>query len=101
MGDDITKEDLLTLLAKSEARIDKTNKMVNKLVDVCAILTGEYTKHIDSLVVCRDRLIKQNDGLVSANSELRGRIEKMGDQIFTLTCELARMNKIEVSNKQI
>lgn len=59
-----------TLLEKSEARIDRTNEMVCKLVSVVESLSKTYTAHLGSLSSCRDELVKQNSKLIEHSENL-------------------------------
>lgn len=70
------------LLEVSEARIDRTNSMIEKLVecnrkheDLTATITGEYCKHISSLTGNRDEISRQNTMLLELIKAIKSGIQ--------------------------
>lgn len=55
----------LKMLEKSEARIDRTNVMISRLVDACKSVENAYTSHVGSLQSSRDTSQKNNAKLIS------------------------------------
>lgn len=76
------------LLAQSEERISKTNAMVDHMVEYLGRLTGEYTRHIDSMSKSRDEVIKQNTELIKEVSIRSKEIEILNHQIDGLIKQL-------------
>lgn len=62
-------------LEKSEGRIDRTNMMVEKLVDACKAVEAAYTSHVASLQVSRDTSQKNNARLITANERMTRMME--------------------------
>lgn len=64
------------MLEKSEGRIDRTNMMIEKLVDACkAVELASYTSHVGSLQVSRDTSQKSNARLIAANERMTRMME--------------------------
>lgn len=63
------------MLEKSEGRIDRTNMMIEKLVDACKAVELAYTSHVGSLQVSRDTSQKSNARLISANERMTRMME--------------------------
>lgn len=55
----------LKMLEKSEARIDRTNVMISRLVDACKSVENAYTSHVGSLQSSRDTSQKNNAKLIA------------------------------------
>ncbi len=51
------------LLEESERRIDRTNKMVEELIAVSALISNNYVRHIQTLTDCRSRLLDEVEAL--------------------------------------
>lgn len=63
------------MLEKSEGRIDRTNMMIEKLVDACKAVEIAYTSHVGSLQVSRDTSQKNNSRLIAANERMTRMME--------------------------
>jgi chromosome segregation ATPase len=63
------------MLEKSESRIDRTNMMIEKLVDACKAVELAYTSHVGSLQVSRDISQKSNARLIAANERMTRMME--------------------------
>lgn len=63
------------MLEKSEGRIDRTNMMIEKLVDACKAVELAYTSHVGSLQVSRDTSQKSNARLIAANERMTRMME--------------------------
>lgn len=63
------------MLEKSEGRIDRTNMMIEKLVDACKAVELAYTSHVGSLQVSRDISQKSNARLIAANERMTRMME--------------------------
>lgn len=61
----------IEMLSKSEARIDRTNEIVHKLTELLEKLNSEYSTHIKQLQDSRDKLIEQNQSLISTVNTIR------------------------------
>lgn len=73
--DDELKPTFLKMLEKSESRIDRTNRMVNKLANACHAVEGAYTSHIGSLQRSRDKQQEENVELIRKNKDLTKMLE--------------------------
>lgn len=73
--DDELKPTFLKMLEKSESRIDRTNRMVNKLANACHAVEDAYTSHIGSLQRSRDKQQEENVELIRKNKELTKMLE--------------------------
>lgn len=86
---------LLGLIEKSEARMEKTNDMVQTLAHTCARNTEVYDKHITSLEQSRDAAQKHASESIEESKNLTTMLEKMrGDyqaQLAALKAELHSM----------
>ena len=72
-----TESAQLRLMRESEQRIERMNEMVCRLADATIqlnntlmIITKEYTRQLDRLQECRDRLSAENAELIRANEKL-------------------------------
>lgn len=63
------------MLEESEGRIDRTNMMIEKLVDACKAVEVAYTSHVGSLQVSRDTSQKNNSRLIAANERMTRMME--------------------------
>lgn len=63
------------MLEKPEGRIDRTNMMIEKLVDACKAVELAYTSHVGSLQVSRDTSQKSNARLIAANERMTRMME--------------------------
>lgn len=75
----------LNMLEKSEGRIDRTNMMIEKLVDACKLVEAAYTSHVSSLQTSRDISQRNNAKLITANERMTrmmdaARTENMKDR---------------------
>lgn len=73
------------MLEKSEGRIDRTNMMIEKLVDACKLVEAAYTSHVSSLQTSRDISQRNNAKLITANERMTrmmdaARTENMKDR---------------------
>lgn len=73
--DDELKPTFLKMLEKSESRIDRTNRMVNKLANACHAVEDAYTSHIGSLQRSRDKQQQENVELIRKNKDLTKMLE--------------------------
>lgn len=73
--DDELKPTFLKMLEKSESRIDRTNRMVNKLANACHAVEDAYTSHIGSLQRSRDKQHEENVELIRKNKDLTKMLE--------------------------
>lgn len=73
--DDELKPTFLKMLEKSESRIDRTNRMVNKLANACHAVEDAYTSHIGSLQRSRDKQQEENVELIRKNKDLTKMLE--------------------------
>lgn len=73
--DDELKPTSLKMLEKSESRIDRTNRMVNKLANACHAVEDAYTSHIGSLQRSRDKQQEENVELIRKNKDLTKMLE--------------------------
>ena len=73
--DDELKPTFLKMLEKSESRIDRTNRMVNKLANACNAVEDAYTSHIGSLQRSRDKQQEENVELIRKNKDLTKMLE--------------------------
>lgn len=72
---------LLKMLEKSEARIDRTNVMISRLVDACKSVENAYTSHVGSLQSSRDTSQKNNAKLISLLDRITKSIEREKDEL--------------------
>jgi mRNA degradation ribonuclease J1/J2 len=63
-------EDDRSMLKDSEGRIDRTNGMIQKLVDACKLVEAAYTSHVSSLQTSRDISQRNNAKLITANERM-------------------------------
>lgn len=63
-------EDDRSMLKDSEGRIDRTNGMIQKLVDACKLVEAAYTSHVSSLQTSRDTSQRNNAKLITANERM-------------------------------
>lgn len=85
--DDELKPTFLKMLEKSESRIDRTNRMVNKLANACHAVEDAYTSHIGSLQRSRDKQQEENVELIRKNKDLTKMLEtcmKERDRLLAL-----------------
>lgn len=73
--DDELKPTFLKMLEKSESRIDRTNRMVNKLANAWHAVEDAYTSHIGSLQRSRDKQQEENVELIRKNKDLTKMLE--------------------------
>ena len=73
--DDELKPTFMKMLEKSESRIDRTNRMVNKLANACHAVEDAYTSHIGSLQRSRDKQQEENVELIRKNKDLTKMLE--------------------------
>lgn len=81
------KPTFLRMLEKSEARIDRTNKMVSKLANACHSVEEAYTTHVGSLQHSRDLQQNENAELIRKNKDLTKMLEtcmKERDRLLAL-----------------
>ena len=82
----------LSLLEKSESRIDRTNSMIDRLVDACKSVENAYTSHVGSLQSSRDTSQKNNAKLIALLDRVTKSIEREKE-------ELQRQNAILEKDK--
>lgn len=63
-------EDDRSMLKVSEGRIDRTNGMIQKLVEACKLVEAAYTSHVSSLQTSRDISQRNNAKLITANERM-------------------------------
>ena len=73
--DDELKPTFLKMLEKSESRIDRTNRMVNKLANACHAVEDAYTSPIGSLQRSRGKQQEENVELIRKNKDLTKMLE--------------------------
>lgn len=71
---------LLTLIEKSEGRIEKTNDMIGKCLAVIDRVSGEYTIQIKKLQESRDELMRQNGDLIKMLERKNREYEVLNNQ---------------------
>lgn len=64
------------MLESSEARIDRTNAIINKLTNACKSVENAYTSHVSSLQSSRYTSQKNNAKLISLLDRLTSSFEK-------------------------
>lgn len=89
--DDELKPTFLNMLEKSESRIDRTNRMVNKLANACHAVEDAYTSHIGSLQRSRDKQQEENVELIRKNKDLTKMLE---------TCMKERERLLSIMEKE-
>lgn len=89
--DDELKPTFLKMLEKSESRIDRTNRMVNKLANACHAVEDAYTSHIGSLQRSRDKQQEENVELIRKNKDLTKMLE---------TCMKERERLLSIMEKE-
>ena len=82
----------LKMLEKSESRIDRTNSMIDRLVDACRSVENAYTSHVGSLQSSRDTSQKNNAKLIALLDRVTKSIEREKE-------ELQRQNAILEKDK--
>lgn len=79
------------ILIKSEERIDRTNTMVSKCVEMMDKLTAEYCKQIEALQESRDEILSQNKILIENARNDRDKYELLSKRYDTLIERLFTM----------
>lgn len=69
-------EGVAQMLERSEARIDRTNIIIDKLTNACKSVETAYTSHVSSLQSSRDTSQKNNAKLVSLLDRLTSSFAK-------------------------
>ena len=67
--------EIIRMLERSEARIDRTNMMIEKLADACKSVETAYTSHVASLQSSRDTSQRNNAKLITANERMTRMME--------------------------
>lgn len=67
--------EIIKMLERSEARIDRTNTMIEKLVDACKSVETAYTSHVAPLQSSRDISQRNNARLIAANERMTRMME--------------------------
>lgn len=75
--------ELMTLIEKSELRIDRTNKMVAMLADVSKKISESYMQHINTLCINRDKMLEQINHLTAMLAEERRRNDALWQHLLT------------------
>lgn len=75
--------ELMTLIEKSELRIDRTNKMVAMLADVSKKISESYMQHINTLCINRDKMLEQISRLTAMLAEERRRNDALWQHLLT------------------
>ena len=75
--------ELMTLIEKSELRIDRTNKMVAMLAYVSKKISESYMQHINTLCVNRDKMLEQINRLTVMLAEERRRNDALWQHLLT------------------
>lgn len=86
------------LLIKSEERIDRTNDMVCKCVNVVNQLTQEYSTHINKLQESRDEILKQNGALLQHIQNLQKEIDNGNKRFDSVLNRLFSMGNNSENN---
>ena len=74
---------MITLIEKSELRIDRTNKMVAMLADVSKKISESYMQHINTLCINRDKMLEQINRLTAMLAEERRRNDALWQHLLT------------------
>ena len=75
--------ELMTLIEKSELRIDRTNKMVAMLAEVSKKIIESYMQHINTLCVNRDKMLEQINRLTAMLADERRRNDAFWQHLLT------------------
>lgn len=75
--------ELMTLIEKSELRIDRTNKMAAMLADVSKKISESYMQHINTLCINRDKMLEQINRLTAMLAEERRRNDALWQHLLT------------------
>ena len=67
--------EIIKMLERSETRIDRTDTMIEKLVDACKSIETAYTSHVASLQSSRDISQRNNVRLFAANERMMRMME--------------------------
>lgn len=89
-------EKISLLLIRSEERIDKTNEMIQKCVNVIGKLTDEYTKQLEKLQAVRDEVVNQNNTLLSMLQKSEEKYERLLDKTISLAKDKKSENNINL-----
>lgn len=75
--------ELMTLIEKSELRIDRTNKIVAMLAEVSKRISDSYMQHINTLCINRDKMLEQINRLTAMLAEERRRNDALWQHLLT------------------
>ena len=75
--------ELMTLIEKSELRIDRTNKMVAMLAEVSKKISESYMQHINTLCVNQDKMLEQISRLTAMLAEERRRNDALWQHLLS------------------
>jgi hypothetical protein len=93
---------MLELLRASEQRIDDTNKMIQRLSEICEHYTTLYSEHITSLERSRDKALDCSSELVTANVGLAEQLAKARKELDDVRREYSeRLNDTLARNYDI
>lgn len=80
------------LLEESERRIDRTNKMVEELIAVSALISNNYIRHIQTLTDCRTRLLDEVEALTAQLNDERRRNREIVEHFVSASLGRAANN---------
>ena len=93
---------MLELLRASEQRIDDTNKMIQRLSEICEHYTTLHSEHITSLERSRDKALDCSSELVTANVGLAEQLAKARKELDDVRREYSeRLNDTLARNYDI
>ena len=82
--DEEIKPTFLQMLKESEHRIDETNKMIQRLAEMCLANQDTYDRHISVVENSRDRSQSSNAGLIAANKDHARQSERLLTELGAL-----------------
>lgn len=90
-------QNLLALVEKSEARIDRTNEMVQTLARTCEHNLNMYDKHLSSLEQSRNAALENATNSINVSKDLTGIVARLRDdyqsQVKALKQEIEDLKK--------
>lgn len=89
---------LILLNERSEARIDKTNDMICKMVSTIDKVTNVYTSQLTKLQEVRDELVSQNKKLIKITEDCRKESEYANRRYDTLLEKLFALKQNHSEN---
>lgn len=90
-------QNLLALVEKSEARIDRTNEMVQTLARTCEHNLNMYDKHLSSLEQSRNAALENATNSINVSKDLTSIVARLRDdyqsQVKSLQEQIDTMRK--------